>query len=296
MKVTILGNAPPRLTMQAGRAGTGLLVSEGNSHLLIDCGPGVANRLDAVGVEARNIDAVLLTHHHWDHVADLAFFVLGRWETSMFGAVGGKPFAKSYRILGPGGTRLLADRLFGEQGAFRPEMDTRLAPEFGVALYRARGIPEPFPPMVPDVEDLGSGATTTVGPFTIRTTTAAHCQPYINSLAYRVDSPTGSMVFTGDSAPSPAIQRLADGADLLLHDCNINKKVRAELNGKGIHTSQEEVGRVAAAAKVGRLIIVHHGLEPVQAPQMSDEVQKQFDGPITVANDLDSFVTDRNVQ
>jgi ribonuclease Z len=186
---------------------------------------------------------------------------------------------------------VMTDRLFGAQGAFRPEMDTRIAPEFGVALYRARGVPEPFPPMVPDVDDLDSGQTIEIGPFTIRTTTAAHCQPYINSLAYRVDTATGSMVFTGDSAPSPAIQRLADGADLLLHDCNINKTVRAGLNGKGIHTSQEEVGRVAAAAKVGRLIIVHHGLASEQAPLMSDEVRKQFDGPITVAKDLDSFNT-----
>ena len=110
MHVKVLGTAPPLKTLVAGQGGTSLLIRADDACLMVDCGPGAVNRLDASGVDVRQVTALLLTHHHWDHVADVPFLVLGRWEASQFGAGGGRPFADPLTVRGPRGTVRLFER------------------------------------------------------------------------------------------------------------------------------------------------------------------------------------------
>ncbi|WP_456482343.1 MBL fold metallo-hydrolase [Methanopyrus sp.] len=49
----------------------GLLVEFSGTKLLIDCGEGVQRRAMEQGLTIHDVDAVLLTHHHADHVAGL---------------------------------------------------------------------------------------------------------------------------------------------------------------------------------------------------------------------------------
>ena len=56
----------------------------------------------------------------------------------------------------------------------------------------------------------GTGWTVTVG-------LAAHVQPYLECLAFRLDSAEGSVCYTGDSGRSDAIVELARGCDVLIH-------------------------------------------------------------------------------
>ena len=48
---------------------------------------------------------------------------------------------------------------------------------------------------------------------------ADHVQPYLDSLAYRIDTPDGSVVLTGDTAPCDTVTDLARGADVLMMMC-----------------------------------------------------------------------------
>ena len=48
---------------------------------------------------------------------------------------------------------------------------------------------------------------------------AEHCQPYLDSLAYRVDAPEGSVIFTGDTQPCDTVRDLARDADMMLCMC-----------------------------------------------------------------------------
>ena len=48
---------------------------------------------------------------------------------------------------------------------------------------------------------------------------ADHVQPYLDSLAYRLDSDEGSVVLTGDTAPCDSVTDLARGADVLMMMC-----------------------------------------------------------------------------
>lgn len=68
MKLTIIGHwgGYPK----AGEASTGYLLEHDSFKLLIDCGSGVLSHLQH-HVEATDLDAVLLSHYHPDHVADI---------------------------------------------------------------------------------------------------------------------------------------------------------------------------------------------------------------------------------
>ncbi len=68
MKLTVLGNNGP--FPSAGGACSGYLLTEGRKKILLDCGNGVlSNLFKFTGFE--NIDAIILTHLHSDHISDM---------------------------------------------------------------------------------------------------------------------------------------------------------------------------------------------------------------------------------
>ncbi|KEO84214.1 MBL fold metallo-hydrolase [Tumebacillus flagellatus] len=68
MKLRILGETGP--FPAPGGATTGLLLSTEEGNVLIDCGSGVVSEL-LKHVEVKDIDALIVTHHHADHTVDI---------------------------------------------------------------------------------------------------------------------------------------------------------------------------------------------------------------------------------
>lgn len=67
MRVTVLGNASRYLAPLSG--GSGYLVeTDGGARILLDCGGGTRDALASRGV--KRVDAIVLTHFHYDHVLD----------------------------------------------------------------------------------------------------------------------------------------------------------------------------------------------------------------------------------
>jgi len=54
----------------AGDATSGYLLQSNDRNILVDCGSGVLSRLQN-HIELQNLDAVVLSHYHWDHTADI---------------------------------------------------------------------------------------------------------------------------------------------------------------------------------------------------------------------------------
>src|SRR5215207_506500 len=66
-------------SLGSGSAGNALLVRTAGAVLLVDCGVGVRRvlrALDAVGLSMRDVDALLISHEHSDHIRELPRFVM----------------------------------------------------------------------------------------------------------------------------------------------------------------------------------------------------------------------------
>jgi len=97
-----------------------------------------------------------------------------------------------------------------------------------------------------------AGDELVIGPFQVATALLPHPRP---NVGVRVSADGGSLVYTGDCGPSDALVNLAKDADLLLAEASYARVVPEEI--VGALSSAIDVGREAAAAKVGRLVLTH---------------------------------------
>ena len=115
---------------------------------------------------------------------------------------------------------------------------------------------------------------------------AEHCQTYLDSLAYRVDTPEGSVIFTGDTQHCDTVRDLARDADMMLCMCWDEQSVMETANeAKG----QCGTTQLAQEAGVKKLVLIHMG------PSLSrdtpferhvDEMTHMYDGEIIFSEEL----------
>src|SRR6476469_8200904 len=116
IEVTLLGTGSP--IPDARRAGPSTLVRAGGQTFLIDCGRGVQQRMTAAGAGANALTALLLTHLHSDHIADLGDVLITRWVTTF------APDPVPLPIIGPPGTAAVVEATLK---AFGPDISYRIA-------------------------------------------------------------------------------------------------------------------------------------------------------------------------
>ena len=267
--VTLLGTGSPM--PDPDRAGPATLVSAGDEHFLVDAGRGVLMRLAAAGLGAGQLTAVLLTHLHSDHITDLNDVITTRWVTT---------FAPTpLTVVGPVGTRLVVDRIVSS-----------LEPDIGYRVDHHDDLAYGFTPVeVIEVDD---------GPIDLGTTAAITCAPTDHrpvhpTVGFRIDHAGGSVVLAGDTVPCDGLDRLAAGADALVHTV-IRKDVISQIpvarlvDTLDYHSSPEEAAGTAARADVGTLVFTHY--VPAFPPGGGDDWRElaaaHFDGPIEVGDDL----------
>lgn len=261
------------------RNGPAVVVTTGGATILFDTGRNVLDGLFRVGIEPASITHLVFTHYHSDHTVGLPDLVLSTWVAT------GR---SRWRIFGPPGARHLWHGLFGETGAFRPDIDARVQGAHSRQLFFQRlGMPL-VPPDADIIEIPSDGFVVDEPGWRLEASFAPdHVQPHLISVAYRVTTPAGSVVVTGDTGPSEAIARFARGADLLVHDCTIPSRDGTYERG-GIHTDPEGLGRVAAAAGV-KAVVGTHVTPARDRPEVLDRypelVARSFAGTFRMAVD-----------
>jgi ribonuclease BN (tRNA processing enzyme) len=124
--------------------------------------------------------------------------------------------------------------------------------------------------------------------------------PIDDSYAYRFDTAEGSVVISGDTAPSEGLVRLARGADVLVHEVlTVSAEEMADLLGLPVtdplarhivrsHTSFRDVGAVAREAGVKKLVLSHFvpGDAKLDRGAILAEIRRTYDGEVVFGEDL----------
>lgn len=280
-KVHILGAGTPTPTPE--RFGSAYVVDTGNDLVMFDCGPAATHKLVKSGLFPTSIDHLFFTHHHFDHDADYPCFLLCRWDQSI-----GEE--ETLTVRGPTLTREITEGIIGENGVFAHDWKARVGAPVSQRVYENRGGTLPRPAPVVDSADIEVGDVFESDNWLVRSAHAQHVQPFLDSLAYRIESDAGDVVITGDTEPCQSVIDLSKGARALLSMCwDHQDNMEADGEGSG-QCGTEDAARMAQEAEVEKLVLVHRGpaLEGSNSLKRArDEVAALYDGEIIFADELD---------
>ena len=281
MRLYILGAGVP--TPSPDRFGSSYVLQVGNDHLMFDCGPATTHKLVKMGLWPTQIDYLFFTHHHFDHDVDYPCFLLTRWDQSI-----GKE--AQLKVFGPTLTERLTRRLLDEEeGAFAHDWIARINHPLSLGAYQERGGKLPRKPPSVDARDVGPGKVFSGPDWEVTAAPAEHVQPYLDSLAYRLDSEEGSVVVTGDTRPCQSVVDLARGCDVLVCLC---VDVQEDIDGTPeaeYMCGSTEAARMAQEAGAKRLVLVHERPDldrPGGAERALRDVAREYDGPVVWGREL----------
>ncbi|HEY9088133.1 MAG TPA: MBL fold metallo-hydrolase [Anaerolineaceae bacterium] len=228
---------------------TYLAVTCAERVLLVDASGNTIARLRQAGIDPTRIDDIILTHFHPDHVSGVPILLMDMW------------------LLG----RREPVRLHGLSHAL-DRMEKMME------LYEWWRWPNFFPVEYHRVEE-AEGVLLLENPdLRVVSAPVKHLLPTLG-LRFEFPHQAKTAAYSCDTEPDPAVVRLAQGADVLIHEA-----AGATLG----HSSAEQAGVIASEAGAKALYLVHYHPKSVGgAPEtLVAQAAGQFNGPVTLAQDL----------
>ena len=275
-RLILLGTGGGPRPRKVSSAPAQVIVANDKAYV-IDCGNGVARQLVFAGVPLTKLRHVFITHHHSDHNADYGNLISLAWAAGLRTRVdtwGPPPLQKM-------------TKLFFEMNAY--DINIRIADEGRVPLV----------PLV-HVHEVQRGGPVMQDENVKVTAALVHHPPVEPSFGYRFDASDRSIVISGDTTRSDNLIKLAEGADVLVHEAlyvpGVDRLVSRVPHAADLkrsimshHTTAEDAGRVAQAAGVKMLVLSH--LVPADDPTITDQMwieaaRLHFRGPVIVGKDL----------
>ncbi len=274
------------------RLGPCTLVVAGKRLFVFDAGSGSARNIGKMGFVHGRIEAILLTHFHSDHIDGLGELMLQRWVTT-----GNR---SPVPVHGPDGVDAVVGGLLQ---AYKPDQGYRVA-HHGDVTVAASGFGALAQPFALDAA--GRAVVLKDADLEVIAFAVDHA-PVHPAVGYRISYKGRSVVLSGDTKKSAAVQRESAGVDLLVHEALSPTLVAALSTGAqaagranlqkifgdilDYHATPEQAAETARDAKVGYLLLNHivptlpplPGIEKVflgDAPAI-------FSGPIRVGVDGD---------
>lgn len=265
----------------------------GDDLYLVDAGDGAAGQLAKAGFSVPQIKGLFLSHLHFDHTGGVMAVLGLRMQ---------RESKHTLVIYGPPGTQELIDGLLEGMG---PIME---------AGY---GMPGRSWQANVEVKELVDASVVELNGLTVTAAENTHFKipqesgmaEKAKSLSFRFDMENRSIVFTGDTGPSEAVEKLSRNADLLISEmmdipavlenirkANPNMPQRQfdgiEWHFRAHHLLPHQVGEMAANAGVDQVVVTHM-VPNIRNEAMTErykaEIGERFDGEIVIANDLDRF-------
>jgi ribonuclease Z len=273
------------------RAGPCTVVRAGDHLYLVDAGQGSARNVARMAFQFGKVEAVLLTHFHSDHIADLGEVMMQRWT--------GGSNTKPLDVIGPTGVEAVVE---GFNLAYSLDNGYRVA-HHGAATCPptgAGGIAKPF-----DLSPEEDASVVVIDDGGLKVTAfKVNHAPVAPAVGYRFDYKGRTLVISGDTAPCNSLRKQAQGADVLLHEALQPSMVKIIHDQAGLspspslarmledipgyHTSPEDAAKTAAEAGVKQLVL-YHITPPISHPLLTNiflgDAGKYYKGPITIGED-----------
>ena len=244
-ELIILGSGTGIPSLRRGSPGL-VLISE-NSNVLVDSGPGTLRRMLEIGVTYQDIDLLLYTHIHPDHISELVPILFACRYTDL-------PRKKDLVIFGSPGFKEHFNEL---KKLYWPWIEP---PSYHLTIRETLETPLPF------------------NKLKIFSKPMAHMS---ESVGYRIEFRDGkSMVISGDTDYCKNLVDLAFEADLLVIECSFpdGKKIEG-------HLTPALAGRIGLESHCKRLLLTH--LYPIcDQFDILNQCGQSYKGEIILAEDL----------
>jgi ribonuclease Z len=245
VKLTILGTAAsiPDLSHD----NVYMVLDGGNLKVLIDCGSSPASRLMRAGLDFMELDGLIVTHHHPDHIYGVPILLMNLWLMGR---------REDFPIYGPHKT---LEVIQGMMDLY--EWDTW--PNFPHIDFRQI-------PLVPDTPVISDNLVSI---------TASPVEHIIPAIGLRiVNQQTGKvLVYTSDTMRDPGVVRMARDADILIHEAT------GEYYG---HSTGTDAALDAIEANAKRLVLIHCPPVRGNPEAILEETRAIFQGPTELAEDF----------
>jgi ribonuclease Z len=255
--LTVLGTAGA--VSDGRRDNVSFVVTCNSFHVLCECGGSAAHKLAKVGTPYEALEDVIITHTHVDHFYGLPALI----------------FSMRYR----------------DQQRMAPL--NIYCPEPSIAdiqtVLEAFGLLDgKFFPLLFHGIPLQERALVLENERVIITATPVAHAPDVPTCGIKIHERISgkTIVYSSDTGPSENLIRLAQGADLLFHECaGLSKHPIPPL-----HSNAAQVGHIARQAGVKRLVLLHLDMVCNDAPEaIIAEVWQEFPGDVSVASDFDEY-------
>jgi ribonuclease Z len=281
-EVILTGTGVPH--PRPGRAGAGTLLRHGDVALQFDAGRSTVMRLMEAGTPPHALTATFLTHVHSDHVVGLPDLAMTRWVQQQLAPTG------PLLVVAPEGmaARFVRRMLepFDDDLALRVEHVGADPIEVYLRTFVV--------PARPEVVWTSDGGEVTVLAVSV------HHEPVPEAVAYRVETPDGAVVVSGDTRVCAEVEELARGADILVHEACRTSALAPLIEGTvfetifSYHADTVALGAMAARAGVPHVVLTHL-IPPPDAPAdaaaFADDLRTGgYEGRITVGEDLSTVI------
>lgn len=272
-RIILLGTGTPAPNPDAFGPATAITV--GDRLFLIDAGAGITRRMRAAGLSMTGITALFVTHLHSDHTLGYPDLILTSWVMGR---------TNRFDVFGPPGIQKMTNHILA---AWREDIDMRMhGGEHRPDTYQVS--PHEIEPGVVYDHD---GVRVTA--FAVQHGAWTH------AYGYRFDLPDRSVVISGDTRPSESLVRAAHGCDVLIHEAHRHNGAPPPSPPGGanwqkymhdFHTSDVELGALAARIQPGLLILDHVGAFGGTDEDLIKGVrQGGFGGRVVVGKDLSRY-------
>ncbi len=293
MEITFLGTAGSWPTKE--RNASAIALDMESEVVLLDCGEGTQRQFFQSKVSFMRVRRIFITHFHGDHFLGLP---------GLIQSMGLNNRSEPLDIYGPRDARKFVD-LVMNMGYFTRKFDViphEVAPgdevDLGGYTLRASRADHPVPALSFRIQE-----KTKRGRFDGEKARELGCRGVDFATLERGDAvtlpngnrvtpemvmgpprPGRSVAYSGDTAPSEEMTRLAHGVDVLIHEASALNELAEKANEWG-HSTALQAAEIAQEARVSHLFLTHFSSRYQDVAPLEEEAREIFPST-TAAHDL----------